>query len=76
MLDAVEKAGRQAPSPRRFPYTWLRWCQAQQADLLERFLALFDEQLQEPSRLELRAFLLTPADAGEMAPSTRPLPGA
>ena len=32
--------------PQEFPYTWLGWVQAHQVDLLERFCALFGEELQ------------------------------
>ncbi len=52
VLDAVEKAGGKG-IPELFPYTWLQWCQAHQGELLERFLALFDPQLAEATRLEL-----------------------
>ncbi|MCT0225546.1 DEAD/DEAH box helicase [Synechococcus sp. CS-1328] len=65
VLDAVERAGKEATIPDAFPYSWLRWCSTEQTDLLDRFLALFDEQLQEPSRQELRAYFLSSPDAGQ-----------
>ena len=63
VLDGVEQAST-GTLPERFPYTWLGWVQAHQADLLERFFALFGEELQPASRDDLRPFLLTPAAAG------------
>jgi DEAD/DEAH box helicase domain-containing protein len=63
VLDGVEKA-LSGNIPQEFPYTWLGWVQAHQADLLERFCALFGEELQPASATDLRAFLLTPADGG------------
>jgi DEAD/DEAH box helicase domain-containing protein len=61
VLDGVEKA-LSGTIPQEFPYTWLGWVQAHQADLLERFCALFGEELQPASAADLRTFLLTPAD--------------
>ncbi len=63
VLDDVEKA-LSGTIPQEFPYTWLGWVQAHQVDLLERFCALFGEELQSASAADLRAFLLTPADGG------------
>jgi len=63
VLDGVEK-GLSGTIPQEFPYTWLGWVQAHQVDLLERFCALFGEELQPASAADLRAFLLTPADGG------------
>jgi len=63
VLDGVEQATT-GTLPEAFPYTWLGWVQAQQADLLERFSAMFGEELQPASRDDLRQFLLTPADGG------------
>ncbi|MFM8937093.1 MAG: Zn-binding domain-containing protein, partial [Vulcanococcus sp.] len=66
-LDGVEKASA-GTIPQEFPYTWLGWVQAHQADLLERFCALFGEELQPASAADLRVFLLTPAEgSGEGA---------
>ncbi|MCP9820013.1 DEAD/DEAH box helicase [Synechococcus sp. Cruz-9H2] len=65
VLDAVEQAGKEAVIPEAFPYTWLRWCSTEQTALLDRFLGLFDEQLQEHSRQELRAYFLSSPDAGQ-----------
>ena len=63
VLDGVEQAaaGQQTDV---FPSTWLGWVQARQSELLERFCALFGEELQASSRSDLRQFLLTPQDAG------------
>ncbi|KAF0655143.1 helicase family protein with metal-binding cysteine cluster [Cyanobium sp. Copco_Reservoir_LC18] len=63
VLDGVEKALSGTIS-QEFPYTWLGWVQAHQAELLERFCALFGEELQPASAADLRAFLLTPAEGG------------
>ena len=63
VLDGVEKA-LSGTIPQEFPYTWLGWVQAHQADLLERFCALFGEELQPVGAADLRAFLLTPANGG------------
>lgn len=63
VLDGVEKAST-GSIPQEFPYTWLGWVHAQQVDLLERFCALFGEELQPASVDDLRGFLLTPADGG------------
>ena len=69
VLDAVEQAGKdargQSTIPDAFPYSWLRWCNSEQTALLDRFLGLFEDQLQTPSRQELRAYFLSPADGGE-----------
>ena len=43
----------------------MRWCNSEQTALLDRFLGLFEDQLQTPSRQELRAYFLSPADGGE-----------
>jgi DEAD/DEAH box helicase domain-containing protein len=48
VLDDVEKA-LSGTIPQEFPYTWLGWVQAHQVDLLERFCALFGEELQSAS---------------------------
>lgn len=63
VLDGVEKASA-GTIPKEFPYTWLGWVQAHQADLLERFCGLFGEELQPASADDLRQFLLTPVDGG------------
>ncbi len=63
VLDGVEKASS-GSLLEEFPYTWLGWVQAHQAELLERFCGLFGEELQPASASDLRAFLLTPADGG------------
>ncbi len=63
VLDGVEKASG-GTIPEEFPYTWLGWVQAHQAELLERFCSLFGEELQAASRADLQQFLLAPADAG------------
>jgi DEAD/DEAH box helicase domain-containing protein len=63
VLDGVEQATG-GTIPPLFPYTWLEWVQVHQIDLLERFLALFGEEVQPASRDNLRHFLLTPAESG------------
>ena len=63
VLDGVEQAAA-GTIPEQFPYTWLGWVQAHQADLLERFLGLFGEELQQASCDDLRPFLLTPVAGG------------
>ena len=63
VLDGVEKA-QTGTIPEEFPYTWLGWVQAHQAELLERFCGLFGEELQPASRADLQQFLLAPADGG------------
>uniref|UniRef100_UPI0037DA5432 DUF1998 domain-containing protein n=1 Tax=Vulcanococcus sp. TaxID=2856995 RepID=UPI0037DA5432 len=63
VLDGVEKAAG-GTIPQEFPYTWLGWVQTHQADLLERFCALFGEELQTASAADLRTFILTPANGG------------
>jgi DEAD/DEAH box helicase domain-containing protein len=62
VLDGVEAATTGA-IPEAFPFTWISWVQAHQGDVVERFCALFGEELQAASRSDLRDFLLTPADA-------------
>lgn len=53
VLDTVENADK-ASSRHAFPTTWLSWTQAHQGELLERFLALFaDDLLDQASRQEL-----------------------
>ena len=65
VLDGVERASSGTSSDRfdRFPYTWLEWIKIHQADLLERFYALFGEVLQPSSRADLSQFLLTPEES-------------
>ena len=60
VLASVDRAGNDG-IPDAFPYTWLQWTQAHQGDLLERFLALFADDLDAPSRLSLREVFLSPA---------------
>jgi DEAD/DEAH box helicase domain-containing protein len=67
VLDGVEKALSGA-IPQEFPYTWLGWVEAHQAELLARFCGMFGEELQAASAADLRAFLLTPADGAIEAP--------
>ena len=71
VLDGVEQASG-GSIPQEFPYTWLGWVQAHQVDLLERFCALFGEELQPASAADLRAFLLTPADGSGDGPFDAP----
>ncbi len=63
VLDGVDRAAS-GTIPEQFPYTWLAWVQVHQADLVERFLALFGEELQPASCDDLRHFLLTPVEVG------------
>ncbi|MEB3183846.1 MAG: helicase-related protein, partial [Cyanobacteriota bacterium] len=63
VLDGVEQA-LGGTIPQEFPYTWLGWVEAHQSELLERFCALFGEDLQASSRADLRQFLLTPPAGG------------
>jgi DEAD/DEAH box helicase domain-containing protein len=63
VLDGVEKASS-GTIANLFPYTWLEWVQSHQIDLLERFLGLFGEEVQPPTRDNLRHFLLSPAESG------------
>jgi DEAD/DEAH box helicase domain-containing protein len=67
VLDGVEKALSGA-IPQEFPYTWLGWVEAHQAELLARFCGMFGEELQAASAADLRVFLLTPADGAIEAP--------
>jgi DEAD/DEAH box helicase domain-containing protein len=72
VLDAVEQSGG-AGIQQAFPYTWLSWCEAQQGELLQRFLALFDQALAEPSREALAAFFLNSGDHPFSAPYAQEL---
>jgi DEAD/DEAH box helicase domain-containing protein len=74
VLDAVEQSGRNGVQ-QAFPYSWLSWCEAQQRDLLERFLQLFDTSLAEGSRDALAKFFLNPDEAPFNAPYTKKLLG-
>jgi DEAD/DEAH box helicase domain-containing protein len=56
VLDGVEKAAGGTTSE-EFPYTWLGWVQAHQADLQERFCGLFGEELQAASAADNANFV-------------------
>ena len=60
VLDAVENAGNFS-SHDTFPATWLSWTQTRQGELLEDFLALFADDLDQASGKELRNVFLAPA---------------
>ena len=50
VLDAIEQSGKGDGANEAFPYTWLSWVEAQQRELLERFLGLFDQSLTTASQ--------------------------
>ena len=60
VLDAVRNG---KGKPDAFPATWLRWTQDRQGELLERFLALFADDLDPASRQELSHVFLARAEA-------------
>ena len=72
VLDAVEQSGAGNVKV-AFPYTWLSWCDANQGELLKRFLGLFDATLAETSRQELGRIFLAAADSPYSAPYAQEL---
>ena len=63
VLDAItiKKAGNSSIHHNTFPTTWLSWTQAHQGKLLEDFLALFADNLDNTSRQALGDVFLTRA---------------
>ena len=71
VLDAVANAA-QDNTRDVFPATWLRWTQAHQGELLERFLALFADDLDQTSEQELGNVFLARSDTDSDNNATAP----
>lgn len=73
VLDAIEQSGKGDGAKEAFPYTWLSWVEAQQRELLERFLGLFDQSLTTASQQLLAEGFLNPSDTPFNAPYAQEL---
>ena len=73
VLDAIEQSGKSDGAKEAFPYTWLSWVEAQQRELLQRFVGLFDQTLTTASRQLLAEGFLNPHDTPFNAPYAQEL---